>query len=91
MSNTFSSIWLEVGLPKKNKILVCHFYREHQYLRQSDLSSLAHSEQLIRWLCFLDQCERALATGKECLVLGDSNIDHLMISSPELVNYRNKD
>ena len=91
MSNLFSSIWIEVGLPKKKKILVCHFYREHQYLRQKDLSSLSSAEQLNRWLIFLDQWERALATGKECMVLGDCNIDHLMIGSTELPQYRNKD
>ena len=91
MSNLFSSIWIEVGLPKKKKILVCQFYREHQYLRQKDLSSLSGAEQLNRWLIFLDQWERALATGKECMVLGDSNIDHQMIGSPDLPQYRNKD
>ena len=44
MCDNFSSIWVEVGLPKQKKILVCHFYREHQYLGQKDMSSLAHSE-----------------------------------------------
>lgn len=32
MSDDFSSIWMEVGLPNKKKILVCQIYREHQYL-----------------------------------------------------------
>ena len=91
MSDSFSSVWMEVGLPNKKKILMCHFYREHQYLRQTDLSSLTHNEQLSRWLSFLDQWERAISTGKECLVLGDSNIDHLMLGSSELNQYRHKD
>ena len=91
MSQDFSSIWLEVGLPKKKKILVCNLYREHQYLKQNDSTSLTHCEQLSRWMLFLDQWERALSTGKECLVLGDSNLDHLLIGSPELQQYRHRD
>ena len=91
MKATFSSIWVEVGLPNKKKILVCHFYREHKYLKQPDMSSLSGREQLARWLTLIDQWERALATGKECMVLGDSNIDYSMIGSPESVQYRYKD
>ena len=40
---------------------------------------------------FLDQWERALSTGKECLVMGDSNLDHLLIGSPDLQQYRHRD
>ena len=28
MSDEFSSIWLEIGLPRKKKFLVCQLYRE---------------------------------------------------------------
>ena len=91
MSDKFSSIWVEVGFPNKKKIIVCQLYREHQYLRQQDSSSLAQPEQLARWLVFLEQWERALETQKECIVLGDSNIDHLFIGSPQLSQYRHKD
>ena len=90
MDDTFSSIWMEMGLPHKRKILVCNFYREHQYLKQADNSSLAPNEQLIRWLVFLDQWERALATGKECLVLGDSNIDHSLFNTSDISKSRHK-
>ena len=34
MNDTFSSIWLEVGLKHQKKILVCICYREWQYLKQ---------------------------------------------------------
>ena len=34
MSDQFSSIWLEIGLPGKRKILVCQLYREWTYLGQ---------------------------------------------------------
>ena len=63
MSDKFSSIWLEVGFPGKAKILVCNLYREWQYLGQSDHSSLEISEQMSRWLIFLEQWEKALDTG----------------------------
>ena len=39
MSDNFSSIWMEVGLPRKQKILVCQLYREWQYLGKADSES----------------------------------------------------
>ena len=33
MNDKFSSIWLEVTLPRQKKFLVCHAYRDWQYLR----------------------------------------------------------
>ena len=78
MSDQFSSIWLEVGLPGRSRILVCQLYREWRYLGQPDRGIYSNSiqEQLQRWLIFLDQWERALGTGKEVIVLGDCNLDH---------------
>ena len=77
MSDKFSSIWLEVGFPGRKRFLVCNVYRDWQYLGQSDHSSLEMSEQLARWINFLEQWELALDTGKECIVMGDFNIDFL--------------
>ena len=56
MNDTFSSIWLEVGLPKQKKILVANFYREWQYLHQGrdNNSSLTIPAQLARWSSFID-------------------------------------
>ena len=34
MSDEFSSIWLQIGLPGKRKFLVCQLYREWRYLGQ---------------------------------------------------------
>ena len=34
MDDKFSSIWLELGLPRKKKFLICQLYREWQYLGQ---------------------------------------------------------
>ena len=71
MSESFSSIWLELGLPRKKKFLVCQLYREWQYMGQEDDSSRSIPEQLARWTIFLDQWNKALATGKEVNVMGD--------------------
>ena len=66
MSSTCSSIWLEVGLPRHKKFLVCQAYREWQLLHQGDdSSSQSVAMQMSRWSEFLDQWERALATGLE--------------------------
>ena len=74
MSDEFSSIWLELGLPGKKKFLVCQIYREWQYLGQADDTSKSLSEQMSRWCIFLDHWEKALATDKEVIVLGDFNL-----------------
>ena len=84
MSDSFSSIWLELGLPKQKKILVCNLYREWQYLNQADTNSRTVSAQLARWINFLDQWEKAIAEGKECHVIGDCNLDFLTWKDPSL-------
>ena len=60
MNDTFSSIWLEAGLPNKRKILICNLYREWGYLRQKDRSSHAVPAQLERWDQFLNQWDTAI-------------------------------
>ena len=78
MNNTFSSIWIEVGLPNKRKILICNVYREWGYMRQQDPAvSRDITEQMSRWDTFLTQWENALDEGKEVIVTGDININHL--------------
>ena len=76
MDGNMSSIWLELGLPKKKKFLVCQLYREWQYLGQRDSSSRSIPEQIARWSLLLDQWQRALASGKEVIVMGDFNLNY---------------
>ena len=77
MCDTFSSVWMEVGLPNHKKFLVANVYREWQLPNQAgDRSSLSVQEQLNRWMVFLDQWERALNSGLEVHVLGDINLNH---------------
>ena len=75
MSDSFSSIWMEIGLPRKRKFLICQLYREWQYLGQPDNISRTIPAQIERWVTFLDQWERALDGGKEVIVMGDCNLD----------------
>ena len=81
MSDSFSSIWLELGLPRKKKFLVCQLYREWQYMGQTDDSSRSLPEQLARWSIFLEQWSQALASGKEVIVMGDCNLDHFKFTN----------
>ena len=81
MDDNFSSIWLELGLPRKRRFLVCQLYREWQYLEQSDNSSRNVPAQLLRWSIFLNQWERALDSGKEVIVMGDFNLDYFKFSN----------
>ena len=85
MSPNFSSVWLECGLPNKKKILVCNLYREWQLLGQGgDKSSKEITQQLHRWVIFIDQFERALASGKEVYCMGDVNLDFLTWTKTDL-------
>ena len=86
MSDTFSSIWFELGHPKQRKILVCQAYQDCQFLDQLDNSSLTIEAQLARWTEFIDQWERAHREGKEVIVMGDLNLDFLTWTNDNSVN-----
>ena len=75
MDNNISSIWMEIGLPGRGKILICNTYREWQHMGQQDNSSRTLAAQLGRWELFLQQWERAIREEKEVIVTGDINID----------------
>ena len=78
MSPDFSSVWLQCGLPNKKKFLVCNLYREWQLMGQrEDSSSKDIRQQLNRWVIFIDQFERALASGLEVYCMGDVNLDFM--------------
>ena len=67
MSDKFSSIWLEAGLPNQRKILICNAYK----------TSRSYEAQPEIWIIFIEQWERAISEGKEVICMGDMNIDHL--------------
>ena len=76
MSDNYSSIWMEVGLPRQKKFIVGQTYREWQLLDKSSGSSSSVPEQLNRWNLFLNQWEKALESGREVHLLGDLNLNH---------------
>ena len=85
MNETFNSIWIECGLPRQKKILVCNIYRQWQLPNQgNDKTSALVTSQLERFITFLDQWERAIATGREICVLGDFNLNFLNFRRPNL-------
>ena len=81
MSDQFSSIWLEAGLPNQRKVLICNAYREWGLLNQSSNNSKSIESQFRRWEVFINQWEQALNEGKEVICMGDMNIDHLRWNS----------
>ena len=82
-TDNFSSVWLELGLPKHKKILVAHIYREWQYLHQGhDRSSGSITAQFGRWNSFLEKWEEAIMEEKEVHCMGDTNIDFLKWKDP---------
>ena len=77
-------IWLEIGLPRKRKILMCHAYREWKYLYQADNTSGSIQAQGERWSLLLNQWESALREDKEVILAMDANIDFLKWTSNNL-------
>ena len=75
--NNIAAVWLECGLPNQRSILVCVGYRQWRLLGQADSTSASTSEQLVRWLVFLEKWERALLEDKEVIVTLDANLDFL--------------
>ena len=77
-SDKISAIWIEAGLPREKKFLICGLYREWAYLKtdgcQNDESGTIQ-EQEKRWDSFLDSWEDALDGADDVCVIGDANID----------------
>ena len=80
------AVWLEVGLPRKKKILIATFYREWQQPNQPDQYSKSVQAQLERWSSFLTKWEIALVEGKEVIVMGDINLDFLKWTRTDLAS-----
>ena len=74
MDPNINSIWFEMGLRNKKKILINQVYREWQQLGASETVSIP--KQLVRWGQYLTMWEKALDTGMEVLCMGDFNLSH---------------
>ena len=85
-NDTIASIWLEIGLPRTKKILICNAYREWKHLYQDNNRTGTIQAQLERWGQLLDQWERALSEGKEGILAIDANIDFLKWTDDNLAS-----
>ena len=77
-SEEVSAIWMEAGLHRERKYLVCGVYREWAHLKTDGClneNSGSLQEQERRWGIFLDSWEDALDETNDVSVLGDVNID----------------
>ena len=84
-NDLLSAVWLELGMPRQKKILVCNVYREWQHMGQGPTNTTGSiAEQLQRWLLFIEAWDKALQEGKEVMVLGDINLDFLMWNKSNL-------
>ena len=86
MDSNFSSIWIELGSGKKTLLSGC-LYREHEFMKQGDNSSLSNEEQDLRWNIFIQQWKTALDTGAEVNTFGDFNINIKAFNKPIFIGY----
>ena len=82
MVSEFNTVWLEMGLSNRKKILISQVYREWQQLGATYTVSIP--EQLGRWEKYLTQWEKALNTGLEVISIGDFNLNHCNWTDPNV-------
>ena len=85
MDKEVAEIWLKVGSSRKNSLLVGGCYRQHHILGRDYVNSSRmeiQNEQEVRWARFLRRW-KIRARNRNCVVLGDFNLDHLRWDSPE--------
>ena len=90
MTDSFSSIWLEVGLRRQKNFLVCNIYREWQHVNQVNQDSGSIVAQLARWESFLQKWEVAIAAELEVHVLGDMNLNYFRFQSSPQSNHSSR-
>ena len=77
-----TKFWLEVWLPYQKKIILSGVYQEHDHLKKkkNEEEHNGNNEQEERWSRFLNQRKEALTMDKEMLVVGDINLDLLLVT-----------
>ena len=73
-----------MGSPTRKSFWYANSIGIGKYVGQSSQSSKSSAAQLERWNIFINQWEKALATGLECHVLGDCNIDAQVYNRPDI-------
>ena len=81
-----ASIWCKVGRKKNSSLIVGGIYRQHQLLGRTRPDATRNElqlEQEIRWSKILKKLKN-ISRNKNCIVIGDLNLDHLRWNNPEL-------
>ena len=77
-------IWVKIGASRKDNLLIGGLYRQHQLL--GDSRNISKAQQLIeqeaRWCKIINKWKN-MSRNKNCLVIGDINLDHLKWSTPD--------
>ena len=83
MDEEISSIWICIGGRGRKRTMRGGVYREHWLLKQANKPDSADPDsQVQRWRKFTQQCMEA-EKNSTCLIIGDTNIDHLKWGAPD--------
>ena len=74
MSEEIPEVWIEVGEPKKKRVLICQFYREFSnWNNRTGTDSIKSQKE--RFEVWLDKVGLQLEGNRELWLLGDFNLD----------------
>ena len=85
MDENSATIWVRVGEEGKNSLRVGGIYREHHILGEDNQNMTNHEVQLRqeeRWRVIVKNW-KAASKNRNCLVIGDLNLDYLKWNSPD--------
>ena len=84
MSTEISSIWFKISSRGCKTLYLGGIYREHSILQQDTVTD-SEPQQISRWKFFIDQWTKANRLG-DCVIMGDTNLDHLKWGIPDPIN-----
>ena len=84
MSGNISSLWYKISSKGCKTLYLGGIYREHSILQQNQPTD-TEALQNDRWKTFINQWSQANMLG-DCIVLGDTNLDHLKWARPDPIN-----
>ena len=84
MDDKISSVWMKISGRGVKTLHIGAIYREHTILQQP-IPTDSETCQLERWKHFIRQWKKANQSA-DCIILGDTNLDHLKWGSPDQIN-----
>ena len=85
MDQDTAAIWLKIGDTKRNSLIIGGLYRQHQLLGQSSndfTRAQLLDRQTTRWRKLVNRWKQ-ISRNNNCIVIGDTNLDHLRWHDPE--------